>query len=59
MQITISMLVNAAIVLAAGAIAVFLKSRPVWMTWQRWVTGSLLGLIGIKLAVEAPTPASV
>lgn len=53
------MLVNAAIVLAAGAIAVFLKSRPVWMTWQRWVTGSLLGLIGIKLAVEAPTPASV
>lgn len=56
-QITVSMLVNTAIILAAGGVAVFLRTRPAWMKWQRWVTGSLLGLVGIKLAIDAPTPA--
>jgi len=57
-QITVSMLVNAAIVVAAGGIAVFLQSRPTWVTWQRWITGTLLGAVGVKLAIDAPAPAT-
>ena len=56
-QITVSMLVNAAIVLAAGGIAVFLGRRPAWVRWQRWITGTLLGAVGVKLALDAPAPA--
>jgi threonine/homoserine/homoserine lactone efflux protein len=57
-QITVSMLVNSAIIGAAGGMAVFLRTRPSWMKWQRWVTGSLLGAVGIKLAIDAPTAAT-
>ena len=57
-QITVSMLVNAAIVLAAGGIAVFLGRRPAWVRWQRWTTGTLLGAVGVKLALDAPAPAA-
>jgi len=57
-QITVSMLVNTAIVLAAGGIAVFLRSRPTWLVVQRWITGTLLGAVGVKLAIDAPAPAT-
>jgi threonine/homoserine/homoserine lactone efflux protein len=56
-QITVSMVVNALIVIAAGSIAAFMNTRPKWIRWQRIITGSLLGLIGVKLAMDAPTPA--
>jgi len=56
-QIAVSMTVNAAIILAAGSIAVFLRRKPSWMRWQRWVTGTLLGAVGVKLALDAPAPA--
>jgi threonine/homoserine/homoserine lactone efflux protein len=56
-QVTVSMIVNSIIVLLAGTISIFLRSRPSWLKWQRWVTGTLLGLVGIKLALDAPTPA--
>jgi threonine/homoserine/homoserine lactone efflux protein len=56
-QITVRMTVNATIVLAAGSIAAFMTTRPKWINWQRIVAGSLLGLIGMKLAIDAPTPA--
>jgi threonine/homoserine/homoserine lactone efflux protein len=57
-QIGISLVVNAAIVLAAGSVAVFLRSRPRWMRWQRRATGTLLGAVGVKLAIDAPAPAA-
>jgi len=57
-QITVSLMVNAGIVLAAGAIAVFLSSRPSWIKVQRWVTGTLLGAVGVKLALDAPARAT-
>jgi threonine/homoserine/homoserine lactone efflux protein len=56
-QITVSMIVNSIIVMLAGAISHFLRSRPTWIKWQRWITGTLLGLVGIKLALDAPTAA--
>ncbi|MHB1089334.1 MAG: LysE family translocator, partial [Acidimicrobiales bacterium] len=57
-QISVSMIVNAAIIFAAGAIAVFMKNRPSWMKWQRWATGALLGAVGTKLAADAFTSAT-
>jgi len=58
-QIAVSMVVNAAIVLAAGGIAVFLHARPVWTKWQKWVTGTLLGAVGVKIAIYAPASATL
>lgn len=56
-QITVIMIVNAIIVLAAGTIAGFLGRRPSWITWQRRITGTLLGAVGVRLAVNAPAHA--
>lgn len=57
-QIAVALLVNGAIIIAAGSIAVFLRRRPLWIRWQRWVTGTLLGAVGVKLAIDAPAPAA-
>lgn len=57
-QIAVSLAINAVIILAAGSIAVFLRRKPSWMRWQRWATGTLLGAVGVKLALDAPTPAT-
>jgi threonine/homoserine/homoserine lactone efflux protein len=57
-QIAVAMVVNGAIILAAGSVAVFLQRKPTWMRWQRWVTGTLLGAVGVKLALDAPAPAA-
>jgi threonine/homoserine/homoserine lactone efflux protein len=43
LQISLSLIVNALIVIAAGSIASFLAHRPDWATWQRRTTGGLLG----------------
>lgn len=56
-QIAVAMVVNGSIILAAGSLAVFLQRKPMWIRWQRWVTGTLLGAVGVKLAVDAPAPA--
>ncbi|TCL87835.1 threonine/homoserine/homoserine lactone efflux protein [Curtobacterium sp. PhB142] len=58
LQIAVSLAVNAVIILAAGSIAVFLRRKPSWMRWQRWATGALIGAVGVKLALDAPTPAA-
>ena len=57
-QIVVSLAVNAALIVAAGSVAVFLRGRPGWMRGQRLVTGTLLGAVGVKLALDAPTPAT-
>lgn len=55
-QIAVGVAVNGAIILAAGSIAVFFQRKPQWIRWQKYVTGTLLGAIGVKLAFDAPTP---
>ncbi len=55
-QISISLLVNGALVLGAGSIAVFLRRRPGWLRIQRYVTGTMLGLIAVKLATDRARP---
>lgn len=52
-QITVSVTVNAAIALMAGSIAVFLGSRPLWLTVQRWLMGTVLAGLAVRMAMDA------
>jgi threonine/homoserine/homoserine lactone efflux protein len=52
-QITISLTVNALIATAAGSIAAFLGSRPTWMVLQRWLMGTVLAGLGLRMAFES------
>jgi len=53
MQISISIGVNAAIVLAAGRIAGFLAGRPAWLRLQRWLMGSVLAALALRMAADS------
>jgi threonine/homoserine/homoserine lactone efflux protein len=53
MQIMISISVNTMIVLTAGAIAVFLSGRPFWISLQRWLMGTVLAALALRMATEA------
>ncbi|MET3842896.1 LysE family translocator [Bradyrhizobium sp. OAE829] len=52
-QIVISVSVNAMIALAAGSIALFLGTRPSWLLLQRWLMGTVLAGLAVKMAFEA------
>jgi threonine/homoserine/homoserine lactone efflux protein len=52
-QIAISVSVNAMIALAAGTIAGFLGTRPRWLVAQRYVMGTVLGALAVRMAVDA------
>jgi threonine/homoserine/homoserine lactone efflux protein len=52
-QIAISVSVNAMIALAAGSIAVFLGTRPTWLLVQRWLMGTVVAGLAMKMAFEA------
>lgn len=52
-QIAISVTVNAAIAMTAGSIAVFLASRPRWVSIQRWIMATVLGGLAVRMATEA------
>jgi threonine/homoserine/homoserine lactone efflux protein len=51
-QMTISLLINGALVLTAGTVAVFLGRRPTWLRIQRYVTGAAIGAIAVRLATD-------
>lgn len=51
-QIMISVSVNALIALMAGSIAGFFIRKPVWQTVQRWLMGSVLMGLAVRMAVE-------
>src|SRR6185369_5564818 len=52
-QIAISVSVNAMIALAAGSIALFLGTRPAWLLLQRWLMGTVLAGLALRMAFEA------
>ena len=52
-QIVVSLAVNALIVLMAGAIASFLAQRPAWIAVQRWLMGTVLAALAVRVATEA------
>jgi threonine/homoserine/homoserine lactone efflux protein len=51
-QIVISVGVNAIIALAAGSIALFLGTRPTWLLIQRWLMGTVLAGLALRMALE-------
>ena len=52
-QIVISVSVNAMIALAAGSIALFLAQRPTWMLVQRYLMGTVLAGLAMRMAFDA------
>jgi threonine/homoserine/homoserine lactone efflux protein len=58
-QIGLSLAVNLAIVFAASTIAVFFTGRPSWLKVQRYLMGTVLGALAVKLATDQARPATV
>jgi threonine/homoserine/homoserine lactone efflux protein len=52
-QIVISVSVNGLIVVMAGGIARFLATRPAWAIVQRWLMGTVLAGLAVRMATEA------
>lgn len=52
-QIIISVCVNTAIAVSAGSIALFLTSRPTFAVIQRWIMGTVLAALAVRMATEA------
>lgn len=52
-QIVISVFVNAMIAISAASIAVFLTQRPTFALVQRWVMGTVLAGLAVRMATEA------
>ncbi|KNX77574.1 lysine transporter LysE [Pseudomonas sp. 250J] len=51
-QIAISVTVNALIAVMAGSIALFLAGRPVWQQVQRWLMGTVLAGLALRMLAE-------
>jgi threonine/homoserine/homoserine lactone efflux protein len=52
-QISISLAVNALIVVMAGSISTFLSGRPAWLLVQRWMMGTVLTGLAVRMALDA------
>lgn len=52
-QIVISVSVNATIAVLAGSIAVFLARRPTWLQIQRWLMGTVLSALAVRMLTES------
>ena len=52
-QIVISVSVNAMIACMAGSIAHFLAGRPVWLLLQRWLMGTVLAGLAVRIAFDS------
>ncbi|RQU80313.1 LysE family translocator [Burkholderia cenocepacia] len=52
-QIAVSVSVNALIACAAGSIAGFLAGRPRWVAVQRWLMGTVLAGLAVRIALES------
>ncbi len=51
-QIITSLVVNGLIIFAAGTIAQFLAERPTWQKIQRWLMGTVLAGLALKLVLD-------
>lgn len=52
-QIVTSVTINALIAIMAGSISVFLTGRPAWMLIQRWIMGTVLAGLAVRMMFEA------
>ena len=53
LQVAISVSVNALIAVSAGSIATLLATRPRWVLVQRWLMGTVLAGLALRMATEA------
>jgi threonine/homoserine/homoserine lactone efflux protein len=53
MQVAISMSVNTVFIMVAGSVAAFLAGRPAWLLIQRWLMGTVLTGLAVRMATEA------
>jgi threonine/homoserine/homoserine lactone efflux protein len=51
-QIVLSISVNATVAMMAGSIAAFLNGRPTWLVIQRWLMGTVLAGLALRIAAE-------
>ncbi|MCX4472382.1 LysE family translocator [Micromonospora sp. NBC_01655] len=51
-QIVIALTVNALIVLTAGSVASFLAGRPAWLRVQRYLMGTVLAALAVRIAAD-------
>jgi threonine/homoserine/homoserine lactone efflux protein len=51
-QIAISLTVNSLIVLTAGAVSTFLEGRLFWAVVQRWLMGTVLAGLAVRMALD-------
>ena len=40
-------------ILAAGSVAGFLATRPTWAMIQRWIMGTVLGGLAVRMALDS------
>jgi len=52
-QVAVSLSVNAVIAIMAGSIAGFLAGRPLWMVVQRWLMGTVLAGLALRMALDS------
>jgi threonine/homoserine/homoserine lactone efflux protein len=52
-QIVLSISVNSTVAMTAGSIAVFLARKPAWLVVQRWMMGTVLAGLAVRMATEA------
>lgn len=55
-QIAVALTVNALIVVTAGTLASFLGGRPVWLRIQRFVMGSVLAGLAVRMLTDRSRP---
>ncbi len=55
-QISVALLVNGLIVLGAGRVAALLTGRPLWVRVQRYLMGTVLGVIAGLLITDRARP---
>ncbi|MEU9834018.1 LysE family translocator [Streptosporangium sp. NPDC048047] len=55
-QIAVAVSVNALFVVSAGSIAGFVGRRPVWARVQRYLTGTVLAAVAVRVAVDRSGP---
>lgn len=51
-QISLSLAINSIVALTAGSIAAFLSGRPLWLVVQRWLMGTVLAGLALRMATE-------
>jgi threonine/homoserine/homoserine lactone efflux protein len=52
-QVAISISINALLAMTAGTIAMFLGRRPLWLVVQRWLMGTVLAGLALRMATDS------